>query len=191
MKKNIIIILFLLFAVSCKNKIFSKVLYETGELKMKGNIKNSKKQGVWKLFYKNERPKGVGFFDNDMPEGKWVFWYKNGCVFEEGYYFQGVRQGEWIEYYNNGKIKFKRTFVNDTLEGKFEQYFYNKSRIKKINFIKKNISVNKEILIYKNGDTIIKHATNLNFYTIFNHFTDEFDVGIVNSKRNEKKKFKN
>ena len=78
--------------------------YETGELKMEGDMKGEKRDGEWKAFFPDGRLQSEGLFENGIRVGKSTIYYQNGNVYKEGYYDNGSLTGRWTTYDEQGYV---------------------------------------------------------------------------------------
>ncbi len=109
-------------------------------LKMKGNMVNGKKEGLWQYFnkegvlarevtYKLNKPHGEEKYYNSKTktvmllytyyggilEGEYYIKYSNGQLWEQGKYKNGVQEGEWKMWNREGKLIRRRIFNSGTL----------------------------------------------------------------------------
>ncbi len=85
-----------------------------GSLRMKGNIRNNRNEGIWIYYFDNGQIECKGVFKKDLAENKWEYYYPNGKLKETGKYYKGKRIGEWILYDKYGRINERRFFRNGT-----------------------------------------------------------------------------
>ena len=78
------LLLFFIFFISINTLAGPKYIkYDNGDVEFVENIKNNKKEGPYKYYFKNGNT-------------------------EEGTYRNGKEEGPYKEYYKNGKIKLKK-----------------------------------------------------------------------------------
>lgn len=70
-------------------KIEEKILFPTGELKMKGPIKNNLRHGVWAAYFKSGKKQSEGEFINGVRNGFTIVYHENGNKLYEGFYTDG------------------------------------------------------------------------------------------------------
>ena len=98
-----------------------------------GNLKNGRKDGLWKkwypnkrkleetynhglldgpvsLFYKNGQREWRHTYNNGQLEGLWTYWYENGQKMKEGNFECGDSTGIWIWWDKNGYIKNQKKY---------------------------------------------------------------------------------
>lgn len=85
----------------CKHEI---EYYETGELKMEGDMKGDKREGEWKAYFQNGKIQSEGIFENGIRVGKATIYYENGNVYKEGSYKNGCLTGKWTTYDEQGYV---------------------------------------------------------------------------------------
>lgn len=97
-----------------------KEFYPTGELKAKGNYKNSKKVGAWKFYFPDKTIEVSGSYDNKgRMDGEWQWFYANGQLMREANYDAGELDGEFTEYDENGETIAKGNFTEGSEEGRW------------------------------------------------------------------------
>ena len=73
--------------------------WEDGKEKVKGQYKNSEKDGQW-IYYDPGRRGRYEFYDSDSLISFYDFeYYENGQLKEEPSFDNGIVDGQWIEYY--------------------------------------------------------------------------------------------
>lgn len=115
-----------------------------------GIFENSRKTGIWKMFYPNgkikseityvaNRPKGYakmyyengnlqeeGIWENGRWTGSYKSYHDNGQTFYDFNYTQfGKRSGEQTYYYENGQVMMKGTMQDGKETGVWEEYYEN------------------------------------------------------------------
>ena len=85
----------------CKHEI---EYYETGVVKMEGDMIGEKREGEWKAFFPDGKVQSEGVFENGIRVGKATIYYENGNVFKEGYYKNGSQTGKWTTYDEQGYV---------------------------------------------------------------------------------------
>lgn len=84
-------------------KVKEKELYETGKVKMEGELQDGKRNGVWKAYY------------------------EDGTLWSEGKFVNGERNGYGLNYYPNGKLRMEGEYKDDKQVGKWK--FYNEQGV--------------------------------------------------------------
>ncbi len=96
--------------------------YLTGELKSKGNYKDSKKIGEWIYYFKNGNIEQKGKFDaNGKFTSKWTWYYENGKILREEEFLKGIEDGYLVEYDKNGNVITEGEYLEGEKEG---EWFY-------------------------------------------------------------------
>ena len=87
---------------------------ENGELDLKGNYQNGKKEGEWVSCHENGQLWGKGRFKNGELEGAWIGYHENGQLWNKGSYKDGEEEGEWVSYNEDGTVdeEWTGTFKN-------------------------------------------------------------------------------
>lgn len=71
-------------------------LFPTGELGLKGQFVNGKKEGMWEYWYSSGERKRKSIYVNNKKHGTTYYWYKNGFKAKEVYYSNNKRIGHKI-----------------------------------------------------------------------------------------------
>ena len=87
--------------------------------KTEGPVKDGKKHGLWKAWYKDGTKWSEGNFQHDMNHGRHTVWHENGQKFYEGNYIVGQRTGIWTFWAEDGRL-LKELNYNE-LKNKMEQ----------------------------------------------------------------------
>jgi len=87
--------------------------YDNGKVKSKVNIKNGKRNGLAKGFYKDGALKYETHFKNDKREGLSKAYFKTGKIKSEQNFKGGLLNGISKKYHKNGKLKSEFTFKDD------------------------------------------------------------------------------
>ena len=155
---------------------------ETGKIKEKYEMKNNKKNGIYKIYYTNFDEKeitnqenidetGVIYeiynMKNDKEEGEYKQFYLNGKLREKKFFKDGKIEGKryffpenenfvYESLYENNKLINEKRYYNNKEKKVFSEEFfkYNGKNIfrviyhfdKKLNIIRKNIFLNKNLL---------------------------------------------
>lgn len=78
--------------------------YPDGQLRMKGNFKDGKRQGKWSYWYPNGNLWSQGEYRNGEEHGLKTVWHENGQKYYEGYYKNGKRTGTWTFWNKDGSL---------------------------------------------------------------------------------------
>ncbi len=76
----------------------------TGELKMKGPLKNNERHGKWKSWFTDGTLWSEGTFENGMRIDSAISYHPNGKVSMRGLYQNGKMVGVWKVYDENGVL---------------------------------------------------------------------------------------
>ena len=149
-----------------------KIEYNNGEYYI-GQIKNDKRSGKGKLYYKNNNLKYEGDFADDKFEGHGKLIYENGEYYV-GEFKDNKKNGEGTIFYPDDTIKFKGVFIND------------KYKPKKINhlclyyIIGFLVAFFSFLIIYKN--IINKNKIKKIYLNNFEYYIGELKNGFPNGK---------
>jgi antitoxin component YwqK of YwqJK toxin-antitoxin module len=78
--------------------------YPSGKIKLKGEYKNGKKNGLWIYYYESGNIWSKGEFTNDVRNGIAEVYYENGKPRYKGQYKNGKETGKWFFYNASGKL---------------------------------------------------------------------------------------
>jgi antitoxin component YwqK of YwqJK toxin-antitoxin module len=78
--------------------------YKNGVTKMRGMMKNGKRDGLWKSFYENGSSWSETTFKDGIKEGRTVTWFENEKKRYEGFYKNDVESGKWIFWDDKGNV---------------------------------------------------------------------------------------
>lgn len=79
--------------------------YQNGNIKIKGVLKNGKRDGDWSYFYENGKLWSWGEYTEGVRNGASSVYYENGVLKMEGNYFNNKQIGLWKFYDESGKLK--------------------------------------------------------------------------------------
>ena len=79
-------------------------LYETGQVKMEGGMKDDKMDGEWTSYFPDGRVQSHGFFENGERTGAAQVFRENGNKYQEGFYKNGKHCGKWKFYDEQGDL---------------------------------------------------------------------------------------
>jgi antitoxin component YwqK of YwqJK toxin-antitoxin module len=84
--------------------------YKNGVTKMRGIMKNGKREGLWKSFYEIGAPWSETTFKDGKKDGKTATWYENEKKRYEGFYTNDAESGKWIYWDESGKKVTEKTY---------------------------------------------------------------------------------
>ncbi len=90
--------------VNGKKEGVFKILYKDGKPQIVGQMFNNKNEGLWKYYYDSPQLESLGNFKNDLPDSTWTWYFMDGKIRERGNFTFGKRQGEWISYNETGVV---------------------------------------------------------------------------------------
>ncbi len=100
-------------------------LWSNGNVEIKGNIVNHKKEGVFNYYYEDGSRNAVVFFNDDLMEGMHHHWHKNKLLQAEMFYINGKKTGICKIFHENGNLKNESEFKDDMLNGIVKTYYPN------------------------------------------------------------------
>ena len=77
--------------------------YKNGVTKMRGMMKNGKREGLWKSFYENGSPWSETTFKEGKKEGRTTTWYVNEKKRYDGFYSNDSESGKWVFWNEKGE----------------------------------------------------------------------------------------
>lgn len=84
--------------------------YDNGVVEARGMLKNGKREGVWKSFYKDGMPWSETEFVDGKKDGRTSSWYENGQKRYEGSYKNDVESGVWMFWDDKGNLATKKDY---------------------------------------------------------------------------------
>jgi len=125
-----------------------------------GTYADSKKAGIWKMFYSSGILKSEITYTNNRPIGYAKMYYENGKLQEEGIWENSRWVGDYKSYYDNGQAFYDFKY-NKTGKREGEQkYFYDNGQV----MMKGEMKDGKEAGVweerYENGDLRAKKSFN-------------------------------
>jgi antitoxin component YwqK of YwqJK toxin-antitoxin module len=78
--------------------------YKNGVTKMRGEMKDGKREGLWKSFYENGLPWSETTFKNGIKNGKTATWYENEKKRYDGYFKDDAESGKWTFWDEKGNL---------------------------------------------------------------------------------------
>jgi antitoxin component YwqK of YwqJK toxin-antitoxin module len=84
--------------------------YKNGVTKIRGIMKDGKREGLWKSFYENGSPWSETTFKNGVKEGPTTTWYENEKKRYVGFYKNDVESGSWTFWDEKGKLVTEKNY---------------------------------------------------------------------------------
>ena len=79
--------------------------HPNGQISIRGEMRDGKREGVWKSYYESGLPWSEGEYKNGVREGISITWYENGQKRYEGRYANGKQAGKWKYWNENGQLE--------------------------------------------------------------------------------------
>ncbi len=158
------------------NRTLHKPDYTDDQKVEEGKFTDSKKTGIWKEFFPNNKVKSKITYENNRPSGYAIMYQESGKVKEEGLWKNNRWVGDYKLYYENGQVQQEFQFsAMGKREGPQKYYYENGQTMIEGNWAEgKEAGLLKEY--YENGD--IKAEKNFN----------EGNLDIATTKTYEPKK---
>lgn len=112
----IIVLLALLTSAGCTGQIQTKPS-EQDDTTMINQIKDGKKDGLWKAYYRNGQLKSEGSYTEGLKEGLHKEWQHNGILLLEGFYANGKANGLMKWFHEKGHLAGEGNMVDDARVG--------------------------------------------------------------------------
>ena len=125
-----------------------------------GKFTDSKKIGIWKMYFPNGNIKSEITYTDNRPKGYAKMYYESGKLQEEGNWENNRWVGDYKSYYDNGQAFYNFKYTNTgKREGK-QEYFYDNGQVMMTGEMKdgKESGVWEER--YENGDLRAKKSFN-------------------------------
>ncbi len=84
--------------------------YKNGVIKMRGILKNGKREGLWKSWYEDGTLWSETTFKEGIKNGATTTYYPNGKKRYEGFYKDDDESGKWIYWRENGEIQSNKNY---------------------------------------------------------------------------------
>ncbi len=84
--------------------------YKNGVIKMKGLMKDGKREGLWKSWYEDGTPWSQTTFSAGIKNGATTTWFPNGKKRYEGFFLNDIESGKWKYWDENGKEQLVKDF---------------------------------------------------------------------------------
>lgn len=100
-----------------------KVYFDNGQLEKEGNFKDGKPEGLWKKYHLNGQLKSEGNLKDGKAEGLAKYYYESGQLENEGNFKNDKKEGLWKIYYESGQLESEGNFKDGKLEGLAKHYY--------------------------------------------------------------------
>lgn len=166
-------------------------VYITGEKYSSGTLVNGKRDGEYKILFKNGTIKVEGNFNEGHPVGIWREYHENGNSSSIAKYSNGYLNGESISFFKDGSLKSKITYVDGQVEGYAIKY-YAKNKLLLEGVLKDDEFVGKGVKYkyYDNGNIEYKrefkgeqfHGEAIFYYKngnvkVSSHYVEDYKIG--------------
>ena len=93
---------------------------ENGQINSEGNYKVGKRFGKYTFYYenKNGQKKLEETYKDGIKDGKSILWDESGQKRSQGIYINGNENGLWIGWYGNGQKEYEETYKDGIKDGK-------------------------------------------------------------------------
>jgi len=91
--------------------VYEREYYEDGKLLKEGPLNDdSKRNGLWKSYYRDGVLWSEGDFVNGIREGKTVTYFSNGQKYYEGQFSKAKKSGVWKFYNEQGEFVYDKNY---------------------------------------------------------------------------------
>lgn len=84
--------------------------HKNGAVEITGQMKNGKREGVWKSYYMDGSPWSETTFLAGIKNGKTISWFDNEQKRYEGFYTNGKESGKWTFWEESGKLESEKEY---------------------------------------------------------------------------------
>jgi antitoxin component YwqK of YwqJK toxin-antitoxin module len=84
--------------------------YKNGVIRIRGTMKDGKREGLWKSWYDDGKPWSETTFKAGIRDGHTITWYPNGNKRYDGAYTNDEESGTWIYWDETGKEVSKKDY---------------------------------------------------------------------------------
>lgn len=85
-------------------KVGEKTFYENSQVHTDVLIKDNKRNGTCRSFYKDGKPFSLHTYELGVKNGPYQLWYENGQIRIDGFYKDNKPSGIWKTYHQDGKL---------------------------------------------------------------------------------------
>lgn len=110
--KSAIYLILLLSLLGC-GKEYEKQFYDNGNIKLKAELKDGKKDGKLTSYFENGEIETIQEWKDGLVHGETVYYFKNGNISSVSNYIKGKQEGIYKKYYEDGSLKAKGVFKDD------------------------------------------------------------------------------
>ncbi|TAL63142.1 MAG: toxin-antitoxin system YwqK family antitoxin [Bacteroidetes bacterium] len=125
-----------------------------------GTFVDSKKMGIWKMFFPNGNIKSEITFTNNKPSGYAKMYYENGKVQEEGNWENNRWVGDYKQYYENGQAIYDFKYTASGKRDGEQTYFHENGQVMMKGVMKDGKESGVWEGYYENGDLREKKSFN-------------------------------
>jgi len=131
-------LLWIPYKLPSTNDGYYKAMWNKYQIKMEGNIINGMRNGLWRIFLKNENIYYQGNFIDDKKEGEWKRFeiYSNDTILRmDGFYKNNLREGKFISYGRDTVIYEISNYKAGKLDGEYIYYSFLRSNKKHLDMV--------------------------------------------------------
>jgi len=125
-----------------------------------GKFADSKKIGIWKMYFPNGNIKSEITYTDNRPKGYAKMYYENGKLQEEGNWENNRWVGDYKSYYDNGQTFYDFKYTNTGKREGVQKYFYDNGKTMMQGEMKDGKETGTWEGYYENGDLREKKVFN-------------------------------
>lgn len=125
-----------------------------------GKFADSKKIGIWKMYFPNGNLKSEITYNNNRPSGYAKMYYANGKLQEEGNWENNRWVGSYKSYYENGQTFYDFVYTNSGKREGEQKYFYENGQVMMTGVMHEGKETGVWEEHYENGDIRAKKSFN-------------------------------
>lgn len=135
--------------------------YQTGSKVEEGNYQDSRKFGVWKVYYPNGKLKSEITYKGSRPFGPYTLYYDNGNIEEKGNWARTKNTGNFKRYHENGKVSQEFTFTETGKRSGKQKYYYPNGNLRLEGTWQEGLETGEMREYYESGDLMaVKNFNN-------------------------------
>lgn len=106
-----------------EGEVISAEIYDQGIKLFEGIVdEEGRKQGPWKVFYRDGNLRAEGAYQDNLKVGTWKYYYRDGKLEQTGNYIAGKPNGTWNWYFPTGDLLREEEYLNGLEDGLSIEY---------------------------------------------------------------------
>ena len=150
--KKLLLILLCVPLIGFGQTEYKKLYHDNGQLMVEGNIKDGKKDSIWKWYDEKGQLQAEVTYKDGKEEG-WYKWFENGKLKYEGNIKDGEENGIWKNYHENGQVSSEQIFKDGVNDG-LAIWYYEDGQLQMKGYLKGNVFSSEPICWDREGNKI-------------------------------------